>query len=111
MALATVSAHAGQPDLFGDAIQRRFLRFHQDNPSIYQKLVELARRARSRGLQRYGIRRIWEVMRWEIAMDVTRDGDFRLNDHFHSRYARLIMEREADLRDFFETRSLRARGR
>ena len=103
-----IARESTQASLFEDAIQRRFLAFHAENPFVYEKLVELARRAFARGLRRYGIRRIWEVMRWEIAMDVQRDGEFRLNDHFHSRYARLIMEREPDLADFFETRMLRA---
>jgi hypothetical protein len=97
-----------QESLFGHAIQRRFLAFHRANPFVYLKLVELARRARDRGMTRYGIRRLWEVMRWEIAMDIQRDGEFRLNDHFHSRYARLIMEQEPDLAGFFETRFLRS---
>ena len=36
--------------------------------------------------------------------------DFALNDHYRSRYARLIMEQEEDLRDLFEVRELRNVG-
>ena len=34
---------------------------------------------------------------------------FKLNDHYTSRYARLIMEREPDLRGIFRTRKLMSR--
>jgi hypothetical protein len=34
--------------------------------------------------------------------------DFKLNNNYHSRYARLIMEREPGLDGFFETRGLRS---
>jgi hypothetical protein len=33
--------------------------------------------------------------------------EFRLSNSYRSRYARLIMEQEADLQDFFTTRELR----
>ena len=34
--------------------------------------------------------------------------DFKLNDHYHSRYARLVMAKEADLREMFDVRELRS---
>src|SRR5262245_34591491 len=81
-----------------DAIQRRFLAFHRDNPQVYTRLVALARQAKRAGRLRYGIRRLWEVMRWEFSLQTTSDDDFKLNDHYHARYARLIMQQEPDLK-------------
>jgi hypothetical protein len=41
-------------------------------------------------------------------MQTTGDAGFKLNDHFTSRYARLLMQREPDLYGLFETRAVRA---
>ena len=90
-------------------IQDRFEDFHRDNPVVYELLVRFARELHNSGRKRSGIRMVWERMRWEIAVNtVDRSSKFKLNDHYTSRYARLIMAREWDLRDFFEVREIRA---
>jgi hypothetical protein len=61
----------------------------------------------ARGCQRLGVRALWERMRWSFAVDY-QAGEYKLNDHFPSRYARLIAEREPDLARMFEVRELRA---
>jgi hypothetical protein len=107
-AAEVVAEHQRAVDLAREqSIQRRFEDFHRDQPQVYAELVKLARRARGRGAARVGIRMAWEVMRWNLTIE-TAPGDFKLNDHFTSRYARLIMRQEPDLADVFETRELRA---
>jgi hypothetical protein len=89
-----------------ESIQQRFEAFHRDNPRVYSLLVRFARYLKGRGWQQAGIGFIWERMRWEIAV-TTKDPDgFKLNDHYRSRYARMIMDRESDLDGFFRTRRL-----
>jgi hypothetical protein len=85
--------------------------FHVKHPEVYERLVALCRHARSRGRRRIGIGMLWEVLRWERILDGLPDPgeDRKLNDHYRSRYARLIMEREPDLKGIFETRALRSR--
>jgi hypothetical protein len=83
----------------------KFATFHRDNPQVYQKLVELARRVRSKGFESYSIKSLFEQVRWHYHME-TNDPDFKLNNNYHSRYARLIMSQEEDLREFFEVRAL-----
>jgi hypothetical protein len=103
--------HTRQRTLFvksvGPSIQERFLVFHKDHPEVYAACVRFAREAKARGFQHFGIRVIWERARWYLTIERT-DGDYKLNDHYHSRYARLIMQQEPDLADFFETRELQA---
>lgn len=74
---------------------------------VYQKLVELARKGVSRGRTKLGIKMLYEVVRWEIFLE-TNDPDFKLNNNYHSRYARLIMSSEADLVGVFDVRELRS---
>lgn len=95
--------------IFMTDTERRFFEFHGENPEVYNELVRLARRAVNRGKRRIGIRMLWEVMRWNLTIEVDQgDDEFKLNDHYTSRYARMIMERNSDLAGFFELRTLRS---
>lgn len=59
----------------------------------------------SRGITHHGIGSLWEVLRWN--MQIERDGDFKLNNNFRSRYARLIIQEHPEFENFFELRELR----
>ncbi len=88
-------------------IEANFLDFHTANPWVYDALVHLARDLKRRGRHRLGIGMLFEVLRWQwfrTTADPT--SEFRLNNNYRSRYARMIMAREADLSDIFETRVL-----
>jgi hypothetical protein len=88
--------------------QEKFEEFHQQHPEVYQELLRLAREAQCNGFSKFGIRTIWETMRWNFAMkSATRDA-FKLNDHLTSSYARVLMAQEIDLVGFFETRQKKA---
>ncbi len=90
------------------SIEQRFRTFHEANPSVYTELVDMARQLQARGYSRIGIELIWSAFRWNKMMRTTADEyGFKLNDHFRSRYARLIMANEPDLAEFFHTRTLR----
>lgn len=86
-------------------IVARFAEFHQANPSVYEDLVTLARRAHRAGAERVGMKMLFEVLRWERFIKGSKDVEgFKLNNDFTACYARLIMAREADLAGLFETR-------
>lgn len=91
------------------SIDARFQAFHAANPHVYERLVAMALQLRRRGHQRLGIGMLWEVLRWRQMLETDDPASgFKLNDHFRSRYARLIMEQEAELAGAFELRPLRA---
>jgi hypothetical protein len=86
-----------------------FQRFHAENPHVYERLKRLAFRLKVRGVERYGMKALWEVLRYEEAVATTAPaGSYRLNNNFTARYARLLMELEPDLHGFFELRERRA---
>ena len=91
-------------------IDERFAAFHAAHPDVYTTLVALCREARSRGRRHLGIGMLWEVLRWNRLLAGLPDPgeDRKLNDHYRSRFARMIMEGEPDLRGIFETRALRS---
>jgi len=87
--------------------EARFRAFHTANPHVYAELVRLCRQARRKGHGKIGIRMLWEVTRWNLTI-ATKDpsSNLKLNDHYHSRYARLIMKQEPDLKSMFNLRAL-----
>jgi hypothetical protein len=68
-------------------------------PSLFAALPPIAR---------YGIKALFEVLRYEYSVQ-TQGDEFKLNNSYTSRYARMLMRQHADLDGFFETRELRAR--
>jgi hypothetical protein len=92
-----------------NTIQDQFEEFHRTNPWVFDALVRLARDLRSRGRKRIGMKMLFEVLRWEYLMKTDDpSSDFKLNNNYHSRYARLIANTVPDLVDAFETRTLKA---
>lgn len=87
--------------------RRAFEAFHENNPHVYDQLVRMARQAKAAGVERWGMKRLFEVLRWERAIE-SRGEPFLLNNNFTAFYARLVMEREPDLVGFFETRRSQA---
>jgi hypothetical protein len=91
------------------SIQQRFEQFHRLNPWVYAALERLATEYVGRGRKRIGIRMLWEVVRWNFNMRTTDPtSEFRTNDHFHSRYVRLLVEKHPEWNGLFEMRKLRA---
>jgi hypothetical protein len=93
-------------DFMDSDLDRRFSEFHAENPHVYEKLVQLARQAVARGRTRTGIGMLFEVVRWHVYLE-TNDPDWKMNNSYRSRYARLIMEQEKGLEDLFELRELK----
>ena len=93
-----------------DYIQREFERYHAKHPEVYSMLVRFARQAKRKGQKRFGIKALFERVRWWYYVERTAGDEFKLNNNFTSRYARLITTREPDLQGFFETRRLRTMG-
>ena len=103
-----------QPGLFdqpasGDTLELRFNAFHAAHPEVYRELCRLARIAKAKGKKRIGIGLLFEVMRWQRIIESLpgEAEDFKLNNNYRSRYARLIMRREPDLNGIFEVREMK----
>ncbi len=96
-----------QQSLFDPTIEQRFIEFHKANPAVYQTLVRLAREAKNVGKTRIGMKALFERARWDMWLQ-TRGDEFKLNNTYASRFARLIEANEPDLTGLFERRRLRA---
>lgn len=88
-------------------LDRQFAEFHAANPRVYEELVVLARQAKAVGRHKIGIKMLYEVVRWHRFISTVGD-EYKVNNNYHSRYARLIMKREKDLDGIFELRELKS---
>lgn len=91
-------------------IQEQFDCFMEAFPWIEGDVVRMLYEARSRGLPRYSVHAILEVIRWHY---VTSDGEndrsgFKINRNVGSRLARKILVDHPDLVKFIEIRRLRS---
>lgn len=80
-----------------------FEHFHRAHPEIYAALRDMSLTLHRAGRRRWGMRNLWEKLRFDLAMK-TGEPEFELNDHLPPFYSRMLMEREPELKGFFETR-------
>ena len=88
-------------------IEERFTRFHATNPEVYALFAKFARELRSAGVKRYGAKGIMERIRWHCALETGKESGYTINDHFTSRYVRMLIEDDPSFEGFFELRSIR----
>lgn len=90
------------------SIQEQFDRFHGENPRVYLEIVEFIKKLHSNGHRHYSMDAILHVVRYHRHIRTT-DKDFKINNNYSSRYARLVMDRNPNLIDFFHTRELKSK--
>lgn len=94
-----------------DPIQVRFELFHTSNPHIFEAFYAAALDLKRQGRKRYGAKAIYEHMRFHQGLS-TSGGDFKLDNNFTSRYARLLLTTyPGEFDDFLELRKLKTEDR
>lgn len=108
---------AFQPRLFAyhnaqderTTIDFAFRAFHAKHANVYAAVCHLARQAKRAGRTKIGIGMLWEVLRWQTFIAANDEHEqYKLNNNYRSRYARLIMDVEDDLDGIFDLRELHA---
>lgn len=90
-------------------IQDQFQQFHRQNPWVYEHLVRLTRELVRKGQRKVGMGMLFEVMRWQVMMTTADpNSEFKLNNNYRSRYARMIMLNHPDLHGIYEIRKLQS---
>jgi hypothetical protein len=84
-------------------IVKNFWEYHAANPHVWDLLVKYAKQIKSAGLRRYGVGAIFERIRWHLNVE-TKGDEFKLNNNYRSCYARLLVLRHPEFKDFFSTR-------
>ena len=90
-----------------------FYEFHNANPQVYERIVEVCHALRRNGIGKYSINTILHAIRFErdlrtsgqvVACD-NKPQRVKLNNNHAPYYARLVMAREPELKGFFDLRS------
>jgi hypothetical protein len=92
--------------LFPPTIQERFEDFDRKHPEVFVAFLEIAEQLLASGHRHYSADAIMHVVRFHRDVNRSRDGGFKINDHFVSRYARKLMTADARFAGFFTTRTL-----
>ena len=85
----------------------KFQKFHKENPRVFDELVKLTKQAHTRGRKKIGIGMLFEVIRWNMLIHTT-DPEFKMNNNYRSRYARLIMDTYPEFEGIFDVRELKS---
>ena len=88
----------------------RFQAFHASNPHVLDAIIEKALRLKRAGYEHYGCKAIFESMRFDHAMATDKTYEFKLDNNWTARYARLAMKTEPELKGFFRLREQKGRG-
>lgn len=104
-----MTAQRGFWDDDGEGIDAAFWRFHGQHPEVAEHLLRLCRQWVGAGKGRWSIKGAFEVLRWERKIAGLPDPteDWKLNNNYHSRYARLLMREHPELDGLFELRELK----
>lgn len=92
-------------------LAQQFRKFDEENPQVFERLMEMALALLRQGHRQYSMRGLFEVLRWEYALKTVDMSGFKLNNSYTSFYARELMLAEPRLHGFFELRTLRWRRR
>lgn len=94
----------------GVTIQFAFEQFHSDNPDVYEHFKRFAFAWLNTGAKKISAKQICGRIRWFIQVETTGkfSEDFKLNDAFTSRYARMFEKDYPQHDNKFEKRTIRS---
>lgn len=91
----------------GATIRQRWWAFHTANLHIYRLLRDMALELKRKGFKKCGIGLLWEKLRWEYFIAVNQGDEvevYKFSNSHRAFYARFLMAREPELKDFFNVR-------
>lgn len=83
-----------------------FLAFDEKYPEVFERLKSMALALKARGFEHYGLRALWEAMRYDLSVKTT-GKQYKLSDHMPPYYSRKLMAEVPELDQFFEIRERR----
>jgi len=92
----------------GRTIKDAFIKFHLDNPTVYELYKAQVFRAIRLKKKKISSKQILGYLRWETFLYSRDDMGFRINDAFTAWYARLFRKHYPQYREIFEFRRIRS---
>lgn len=89
-------------------VRERFLKYHRDNPHVYDLFKEYARKVREDGLKKFSARGVFDILRWRVAFETK--GEFKVGNDVSPYYARMLIHEDPTFAPFFTLRQSDADG-
>ena len=91
-------------------IEERFFTWISDNPHVVEHCLRFARELRESGRKHYGMKAIFERVRWHLNVDV--QGDiFKMNNNYTAPMARYLVTIDPTLSGLFQYRVRRNKNK
>lgn len=90
-----------------DMLRAAFLRFHADNPQVWNLYERFALQAIAKGRGRFSSKAIFERLRWYANFETVGEV-FKVNNSYTAYYARHFVEKFPQYADFFEMREVKS---
>jgi hypothetical protein len=87
--------------------EERFQSFNNANPHVLDTIIEKALQLKRAGRKHWGLKAIFESMRYDYAVAADSADGFRLNNNYTRSYAELAMKTAPELKGFFWMREQR----
>jgi hypothetical protein len=98
----------------GKSIDESFAEYHAKHPDVYEYFKRFALQWITTGATRISSKQIIGRIRWHVQVESLQEQqkpeDFKINDAFTSRYARLFAGEFPQHKDKLEQRALRTKG-
>lgn len=94
-----------------DELRLDFIKYHKENPHIWQLLKRFAFEAKNAGVTKIGISLLIERIRWEVQVVVKSKDGYKINNNHRAFYARRLMRKFPELASLFEIRKQRKKKR
>jgi len=88
-------------------LERRFNRFDEENPYVWELFVRFADEARNAGRKVYSVNAIFERIRWHTDIETVSDTPFKLSNNHRAYYARKYMSSDPAREGFFRTKKVK----
>ena len=85
-------------------MKRTFLKYHDNNPDVFDCFCDLTNKTIAKGFQHYGSQGILELLRWQTGVTTTDPKGFKINNDFAAFYSRMFEAVYPEYKGFFRKR-------
>lgn len=100
----TLRLRTMQISIYDQIQDQKFLKYHKENPHVYQEFKKLTFKTIQKGFKHYSARGIIQLLRWHTGVSENGTG-LKINDHRSMYYGRMFMNEYPEHDGFFRLRS------
>lgn len=91
-------------------VYEKFKQYHTDNPKVWDLFKRFAYDMRNTGRETYSAEIIINQIRWHHDIESKGGEAFKINNDYKPMYARMLVYKYPEFKDFFKFRKVTSRG-